>query len=99
MAEHSTPEIEIQAEPEATTIAAIVEQMRAMIGERRDLWPHMEIRYGVPRTTLQGFAANYELYRNPTLRTLELYENLCRMIQPDFLGARPEIDLDDDSEL
>ena len=94
MSENSTGAIEIQAAPEATTMGAIVASMRAMIGERRDLWPHMTIKYGVPYTTLQGFAAGYALYQNPKLETLELMENVCRMIDPSFLGARPELDSD-----
>jgi len=90
MPENNATEIEISATPEATTIGAIVENMRMMLDERRDLWPHMLIRYGVPYNSLLGFVRGYAAYANPTLSTLELYENLCRMIQPDFLGARPE---------
>jgi hypothetical protein len=58
--------------------------LRSQLLLRPDLWPMIAAQAGVSQTTVQGFARNYPLYRNPTLSTLQNISDAFDLVSKEF---------------
>lgn len=70
-----------------SALEAHIEELRKLLLLRPDLWPMIAAQAGIALSTVQGFARNYSLYRNPTLSTLHSMSDAYDLVSQEIPDA------------
>lgn len=68
-----------------TFIERTVEAIRQYLLQHKNEWTLIQLSLNLRYSTLKGFCLNWVNYANPRLSTLSMFEQACRLFDPEFL--------------